>query len=182
MREPIRETHRRYVSLRRIRVDTTEELFIRERERHNVAYFDREFDTLCKISRKVRGKSGGQADRTVKALYRGAGVWRREKASPKCHVTTKWKQFDTRTSYRVYIKCKKQRLSGYAEIRGRAAFFSSYTACSCFPARRCARIMLHDCPMRICNGDNCPSGFYLRNMREIKTINIVRVMAEDLMI
>jgi len=73
-----------------------------------VAYFDgnREFDALCKIL-PVRKRI------TVKAaLSRRARAASdvREKASLKFHVTTKWKQFDTRPATALYIKFKKAAL------------------------------------------------------------------------
>jgi len=50
-----------------------------------------------------------------KRLYRGARAASdvREKASLKFHVTTKWKQFDTRPATALYIKFKKAALGLY---------------------------------------------------------------------
>lgn len=41
----------------------------------------------------------------------------REKASLKFHVTTKWKQFDTRPARRRVYQIQKKRRSGSTEIR-----------------------------------------------------------------
>lgn len=117
---------------------------IRERERHNVAYFDghRGFDTPCKI---FVGCRRGEADhRKSGFIVARDDVWRREKTPLKCHVTRRSGSNLTRAHAshhpRVYQIRKKAALG--LQWNTIAHCFLPYAASSHFLARRCARIML----------------------------------------